>query len=107
MEAEDPNGYMQNVSTRLTFTPSTGMPVVAKLDCKLNDHPNTNGDQTASSNLGHDLLQIGHVVGGANQRSSTPKEGVGTGSIHNGMLLSLLDGRARETDVVGVLLDRQ
>ena len=80
---------------------------MAKLDCKLNDHPDTDGDQTASSNLGHDLLQIGHVVGGANQCSSTSKEGVGTSSIHDGMLLSLLDGRAREADVVGVLLDRQ
>ncbi len=107
MKAENSNGYMQNVSTRLTFTTSTGMPVVAKLDCKLNDHPNTNGDQTASSNLGHDLLQVGHIVGGANQRSSTSKEGVGTSGIHNRMLLSLLDSRARETDVVGVLLDRQ
>lgn len=83
------------------------MPVVAKLDSKLNDHPDANGDQTASSNLGHDLLQIGHIVGGANQRSSTSKEGIGTSGIHNGMLLSLLDGGAREADVIGVLLDRQ
>ena len=98
---------MQYVSTRLTFTTSTGMPVVAKLHCKLNDHPDTNGDETASSNLGHDLLQVGHIVGGANERSSTSKEGVGTSSIHDGMLLSLLDGRAREAHVVGVLLDRQ
>lgn len=80
---------------------------MAKLDCKLNDHPDPDGDQTASSNLGHDLLQISHVVGGANQCSSTSKEGVGTSSIHDGMLLSLLDGRAREANVVGVLLDRQ
>ncbi len=94
MEAENPNACMQNVSTRLTFTTSTGMPVVAKLDCKLNDHPNTDGDQTTSSNLGHDLLQVGHIVGGANQRSSTSKEGVGTSGIHDCMLLSLLDGRA-------------
>ena len=94
MEAENPNTRMQNVSTRLTFTTSTCMPVVAKLDCKLNDHPNTDGDQTASSNLGHDLLQVGHIVGGANQRSSASKEGVGTSGIHDRMLLSLLDGRA-------------
>ena len=83
------------------------MPVVAKLDSKLDDHPNTNGNQTTGSNPGHDLLQVGHVVGGANQSSSTSKEGVGTSGVYNGMLLALLDGRTREADIVGVLLHRQ
>ena len=83
------------------------MPVVAELDSKLDDHPHTNGDQTAGSNPGHDLLQVGDIVGGTNQSSSTSEEGVGTSGIYNGVLLALLDGRTREADIVGVFLHRQ
>ena len=83
------------------------MLVIAKLDSQLNDHPYTDGHQAGASNLGHDLLQVGHIVGGPNQCSSTTKEGVGASCVHNGMLLSLLDGGARETDIIAVLLDRQ
>lgn len=83
------------------------MPVVTKLDSQLNNHPDTNGDQTASSDSGHDLLQVGNVVGGANQGSRPTKEGVGTRGVHHCMLLTLLDGGARETDVAAVLLDRK
>ncbi len=65
---------------------------MAKLDRDLNDNPHSNGEQAGASNLGHDLLQVGHIVGGTNQSSSTSKEGVGSSCVHNGLLLSLLDG---------------
>ena len=83
------------------------MPVVTKLHSNLDHHPDTNGNQAGSSNLGHDLLQVGDIVGGANQSSSTSKEGVGTSGIHDGVLLALLDSGARKADIIGVLLDRQ
>ena len=95
------------MSARLTFSSGTSVSVVAELHSKFNHHPYTNCDQTSASNLSHDLLQVGHIVGGTNQSSSATKEGVGTSCIYNGVLLSLLDGRARETDIVGVLLDWQ
>ena len=91
----------------LTFTTSAGVSVVTKLDSQLDDNPHTNGDQAGASNLGHDLLQVGNIVGGANQGSSTTKEGVGTSGVHNGVLLSLLDGGPRETHIVCVLLHWQ
>ena len=83
------------------------MSVVSKLHGQLNDHPDSNSDQAGASNLGHDLLQIGHIVGGSDQCSGTTKEGVGTRCVNNGVLLSLLDGGAREADVIAVLLDRE
>lgn len=83
------------------------MPVVAKLHGKLNHHPDTNGKQASASNLGHDLLQVGNIVGSTNQRGSASKEGVGTSGVDDSFLLTLLDGGARETDIVGVLLHRQ
>lgn len=80
---------------------------MAKLDGHLDDDPHTNGKETGSSNLGHDLLQIGNVVGGANESSSTSKEGVGPSGVHNGLLLSLLDGGAGEAYITSVLLHRE
>lgn len=81
------------------------MSVVTKLDSQLNDHPNANGDQAGASNFGHDLLQVGYIVGGTNEGSSTAEKGVGTSCVHNGMLLSLFDGGAREADIATELLD--
>lgn len=83
------------------------MSVVTKLHSQLNDDPDSNSDQAGASDLGHDLLQIGHIVGGSDQRSSTTKESVGTGCVDNGVLLSLFDGRAREAHIIAVLLDRK
>lgn len=79
-------------ATRLTFATTTGMSVVTKLDSQLDDHPHTNGDQAGASNFGHNLLQVGDIVGGTNKGSSTAKEGVGASSVDNSVLLSLLDG---------------
>lgn len=90
-----------------TFTSLAGVTVVTKLYSQLNNNPDSNSDQASASNFGHDLLQVGDVVGGPNQSSSATKEGVGTSCIDNSMLLSLLDGRAREADVIAVLLDRK
>lgn len=95
------------MSSKLTFTTGAGVPVVAKLDGHLDDDPHTNGEETGSSNLGHDLLQVSNVVGGADESSSTSKEGVGPSGIHNGLLLSLLDGGAREAYITSVLLHRE
>lgn len=83
------------------------MSVVSELHGQLDDDPDSNSDQAGASDFGHDLLQIGYVVGGSNQCSSTTKEGVGTSCVDDGMLLSLLDGGAREADIIAVLLDRQ
>lgn len=92
---------------KLTFTTTTGVSVVTKLDSQLDDHPNTNGDKASASNLGHDLLQVGYIVGGTNQSSCAAKEGVGTSGVHHGVLLSLLNGGAREADITAELLDRK
>ena len=92
---------------RLTFSTTTCVSVVTELDSQLNDHPHSNGNQASATNLGHDLLQVGHIVGGTNQSSCPTKEGVGTGGVHHGVLLSLLDGGAREADVTAEFLHRQ
>lgn len=81
------------------------MSVVTKLYSQLNDDPDPNRDQAGASNLSHNLLQVGYIVGGSNQCSSTAKEGVSTSCVDNSVLLSLLDGGAREADVIAVLLD--
>lgn len=81
------------------------MSVVTKLYTQLNDNPDTNSDQAGASNLCHDFLQVGDIVGRSNQGSSTAKESVGASCINYSVLLSLLDGRAREADVIAVLLD--
>ena len=83
------------------------MPVVPKLHGNLNDDPHPDGEQACAANLGHDLLQVGYIVGGTNQGRSPPKEGVGPCGIHNSVLLSLLDCGAREADVSRVLLHRK
>lgn len=54
------------------------MSVHTKLHPQFNDHPHTNGDQAHGTNAGHDLLDVGNIVGGTNQSSSTTKEGVDT-----------------------------
>lgn len=91
--------YMQCLQACLTFTTGTGMPVVSKLHGHFYDDPDPNGKQAGASNLGHDLLQVGNIVGGSNQGSSAPKEGVGSSGVHDGMLLALLDCGSREADV--------
>jgi hypothetical protein len=47
--------------------------VVHKLDNQLDDDPHANGYETSASNLGHDFLEVGDVVGGSNQRGSPAK----------------------------------
>lgn len=51
---------------KLTFTTSASVSVVTKLYTQLYDNPDTDSDQASASNLCHNLLQIGHVVGGPN-----------------------------------------
>mmetsp|Transcript_6324 Transcript_6324/g.19569 ORF Transcript_6324/g.19569 Transcript_6324/m.19569 type:complete len:426 (+) Transcript_6324:2041-3318(+) len=83
------------------------MVVVAKLHRELNDDPDADRDEADAANLGHDLLQVGLVVGRRNERCGTAKEGVGASGVHDRVTLAGLDGRARERDVPRKLFDRQ
>ena len=44
------------------------MLVARKLDDELDGDPEEDGDEADASDPGHDLLQVGHVVGARNQR---------------------------------------
>mmetsp|Transcript_13068 Transcript_13068/g.37678 ORF Transcript_13068/g.37678 Transcript_13068/m.37678 type:complete len:350 (+) Transcript_13068:3190-4239(+) len=79
----------------------------AETDAELDDDPDANGQQAHSTNLGHDLLDVGNVVGLPQQRSGPSKEGVHTRGVDNAVALSLLDGRTGEADVSGELLHRK
>lgn len=83
------------------------MLVVAKLDGELNGDPDTDGNETGASDLGHDLLEVGDIVGGGNERGGPAEEGVDTSRVDNSVALSLLDGRTREGSVSRELLDGQ
>ncbi len=48
------------------------MVVVSKLDRKLNDAPDPDGDQADTTNAGHDLLQVGNVVGALSHQAHDP-----------------------------------
>ncbi len=50
------------------------------------------------------LLNVGHIVDTADERSRAAKEGVWASGIHHGMPLSLLDRRPSEHDVSWALL---
>ena len=70
------------------------MLVVCKLNRDLDNDPYANGDEAGTSDLGHDLLQVGDVIGSGNQAGSTSEEGVGARGVHDAVALSLLDGGA-------------
>ncbi len=52
-------------------------------------------------------LQVGHVVGGGDQRGGAAEEGVGAGGVDDAVALALLDRGAGEADAAGELLDGQ
>lgn len=83
------------------------MLVVGKLNRDLDNDPDTNGDEAGTSNLGHDLLQVGDIVGSGNQAGSASEERVGSRGVHNAVALSLLDGRAGKANTSRELLDRE
>lgn len=78
--------------------------VVAKLHGELDDTPDADGDQAGASNAGHNLLQVGNVVGARDERSGAAKEGVLSSGVHEALLLTLLDGGAREGNIAAELL---
>ncbi len=92
---------------KLTLAHPADVLVVAELDGKLDDTPDADGDEAGASDARHDLLQVGHVVGAGDERGGAAKEGVLPGSVHERLLLSLLDGGTREGNVAAVLLGRQ
>mmetsp|Transcript_21959 Transcript_21959/g.60786 ORF Transcript_21959/g.60786 Transcript_21959/m.60786 type:complete len:604 (-) Transcript_21959:770-2581(-) len=83
------------------------MRVVPKLHGQLDNDPQQDGDDADGAHLVHDSLQVGYVVGAADEGSCTSEEGVHTSSIHHCMALSLLDARAAEGHVARELLGRK
>ena len=75
----------------LTNTTQTLVAVVPELGSQLDDDPDTDGEQAHSTDGGHDLLDVGHILGAANERSCTAEEGVDARGVHQGLALSLLD----------------
>ncbi len=61
----------------LTLATDAAVPVVAKLNTQLNDNPDADGDEANASNLGHNDLEVSHVVGATDQRRSPVQGGGG------------------------------
>ena len=81
--------------------------VVHKLHDQLDRHPHGDGDEADGADARHDLLDVGDVVGGADERGGAAEEGVDARRVHDRLALALLDGRARKRDVASELLRRQ
>ena len=80
------------------------MGVVPELGSQLNDDPDANGHEAHGSNEGHDLLDVGNILGASDQGCSTAKEGVDSGGVHHGLALTLLHSGSRESNVARELL---
>ena len=62
---------------------------MAKLHCHLDDAPYADCDQAHGANPGHDLLDVGHAVGGAQQRGGAAEEGLEPGGVDQAVALTL------------------
>lgn len=101
------DGIHVEIQNQRTLAQLADVVVVAELDRQLDDAPDADGDEAGSSNAGHDLLQVGHVVCAGDKRGGAAKEGVLSRGVYQGLLLSLLDCGAGEGDIAAEFLGRQ
>jgi hypothetical protein len=55
----------------LTLARQALVAVVTELHSQLNNHPDADSEKAGASDLGHDDLEVRHVVGAGNQGSRT------------------------------------
>ena len=88
------NSVTRVMAKALTSSHLADVAVAAKLHGQLDDAPDADGDEAGASDAGHDLLQVGYVVGARDERGGAAEEGVLSGGVHERLLLALLHGGA-------------